>query len=204
MTNAVTAPPINSDGELRQEWTGRIPGNHGIWVGITCEFVEFLVLFTVYFVARAHFPELFHQGARQLSVAAGTAITLLMVTSSYCIACSVARMRAGRRQESIYWLIGGLLIALGYPVVKYFEIQWNLAHGINGSAGIFFTVYYYLTFTHLVHGSWGILGMLWVLGRHLVGGYTTEQHGGLEALASYWHATDIIWLIIFPLFYVLA
>jgi heme/copper-type cytochrome/quinol oxidase subunit 3 len=56
------------------------------------------------------------------------------------------------------------------------EINWNLAHGINGESGIFFTVYYYLTFNHLVHATWGILGILWVLARHLVGGYTAEDH----------------------------
>ena len=102
------------------------------------------------------------------------------------------------------WLLAGLLVALGYPVAKYLEITANLAHGINGSSGIFFTVYYYLTFNHLVHATWGILGILWVLARLLFHGYTVEDHSGLEALASYWHATDIIWLIIFPLFYVLA
>jgi cytochrome c oxidase subunit 3 len=182
----------------------RIPGNKGIWVGITCEFVEFLVLFIVYFVARAHFPEAFEQGAERLSRLAGTIITLLMISSSFCIACSVTTMRRGERRQSLYWLIGGLLLALGYPLAKYLEISWNLAHGINGESGIFFTVYYYLTFNHLVHATWGILGILWVLARHLAGGYSAEDHAGLEALASYWHATDIIWLVIFPFFYVLA
>ncbi len=186
------------------ESTGRVPGNKGIWVGITCEFVEFLVLFGVYFVARAHFPESFEHGAERLSQFSGTVITLLMVTSSYFIACSVASMRAGQQRRSLNWLLAGLVVALGYPVAKYFEIQWNLAHGINGESGIFFTVYYYLTFNHLVHATWGILGILWVLARHVVGGYTPDDYAGLEALASYWHATDIIWLIIFPLFYVLA
>ena len=182
----------------------RIPGNKGIWVGITCEFIEFAVLFIVYFVARAHFPDAFQQGADRLSRVSGTIITLLMVTSSFFIACSVTTMRAGRRQASIYWLIAGLLVALGYPVAKYLEIQWNLAHGINGESGIFFTVYYYLTFNHLVHATWGILGILWVLARLLFRGYSSEDYAGLEALACYWHATDIIWLVIFPLFYVLA
>ncbi|MGB9194853.1 MAG: cytochrome c oxidase subunit 3, partial [Azonexus sp.] len=82
--------------------------------------------------------------------------------------------------------------------------RWNLAHDINGGSGIFFTVYYYLTFNHLVHAVWGILGIFWVLARLLFQGYSAEDYSGLEALASYWHATDIIWLIIFPLFYVLA
>lgn len=183
---------------------GRIPGNKGIWVGICCEFVEFLVLFAVYFVARAHFPDAFAAGAEKLSRLAGTSITLLMVSSSFLIACSVASMRAGKRRQSLWWLIAGLVVALGYPVAKFLEIRWNLANGIDGEAGIFFTVYYYLTFNHLVHAMWGILGMLWVLARHLAGAYDAGDHAGLEALASYWHATDIIWLIIFPFFYVLA
>ena len=51
---------------------------------------------------------------------------------------------------------------------------------------------------------WGLLGMLWVLARHLGGAYTVDDYSGLEALASYWHATDIIWLVIYPFFYVLA
>ena len=182
----------------------RIPGNKGIWVGITCEFVEFLVLFAVYFIARAHFPEAFEQGGEKLSRLAGTAITLLMVTSSFFIACSVATMRAGQRRASIAWLIAGLVIALGYPLAKFLEFQWNMANGITGESGIFFTVYYYLTLNHLVHATWGILGILWVLARHLAGGYTSDEYSGLEALASYWHATDIIWLILFSFFYVLV
>ncbi|WP_371324375.1 cytochrome c oxidase subunit 3 family protein [Dechloromonas sp. ZY10] len=182
----------------------RIPGNKGIWVGITCEFVEFLVLFVVYFISRAHFPEAFAQGGEQLSRLAGTTITLLMVSSSYCIACAVATLRAGRRRASLGWLGAGLLLALGYPLAKYFEFQWNLAHGITGDSGIFFTVYYYLTLNHLVHAVWGILGMLWVLARHLGGAYTVDDYSGLEALASYWHATDIIWLVLFSFFYVLV
>lgn len=199
-TFAIPAPMQTQDAH----GTGRIPGNHGIWAGITCEFVEFLVLFIVYFVARAHFPGDFEAGTERLSRTAGTVITLLMVTSSFFIACAVATIRAGQRRRSIYWLIAGLGVALGYPLAKYFEIRWNLAQGIDGASGIFFTVYYYLTLTHLVHAFWGILGMAWVLVRHLTGGYSSGDYGGLEALASYWHATDIIWLVIFPFFYVLA
>ncbi|HZX29896.1 MAG TPA: cytochrome c oxidase subunit 3 family protein [Rhodocyclaceae bacterium] len=182
----------------------RIPGNKGIWVGISCELVEFTVMFVIYFVARAHYPEAFHEGAARLSRLAGTGITLLMVTSSYFVARSVLAIRAGRRRASLLWLASGMAVALGYPVAKALEVGWNLAHGIDGSSGIFFTVYYYLTFNHLVHASWGILGMGWVLARSLAGAYTAEDHAGLEALASYWHATDIIWLVLFPLFYVLA
>ena len=184
--------------------SGRIPGNKGIWVGITCEFVEFALMFVVYFVARYNYPEACRSGPEQILTAGGAINTVLMVTSSLFIACAVASMKQGNPQRSRRWLIAAIVTALGYPVVKLLEIDWNLAHGIDGRAGIFYTVYYYLTFNHMVHACWGILGMGWVLARMSMNAYTPEQHDGLEAMASYWHATDIIWLAIFPLFYVLA
>ena len=203
MTEAIQ-PAIDQGGAGGGRAAGRIPGNKGIWVGITAELVEFSLMFLVYFIARAHHPDAFHEGATRLSRGGGTGVTLLMVTSSYFVARSVASMRNGQREHSRRWLVAGLLVALGYPVAKTFEILWNLDNGIDGSAGIFVGAYYYLTLNHLVHASWGILGMLWVLGRHLANAYSAEDHVGLEALASYWHATDIIWLSIFSLFYVLA
>lgn len=182
----------------------RIPGNRGIWVGISCVFVEFAVLFTVYFVARAHFPEAFREGASLLSAWAGLLITFFMVSASFCLAAAVATIRNGRARESRRWLSAAVLIALGYPFTKYLEIRWNLAHGIDAQAGVFVGAYYYLTLNHLVHASWGILGMFWVVVRHFGGAYSADDYDGLEALASYWHATDIIWLVIFPFFYILA
>lgn len=179
------------------------PGNKGIWAGITCEFVEFTVMFAIYFIARAHFPDAFQQGAERLSRVAGTVITLIMVTSSFLVAASVNALRNQRRSQAVLALSTALVVALGYPVAKALEFSWNLAHGIDGGAGIFFTVYYYLTFNHLVHASWGILGMIWVLIRLAKGAYSAEEHAGLEALGSYWHATDLVWLVIFPLFYVI-
>lgn len=183
---------------------GRIPGNNGIWVGIGCVFVEFALLFTVYFIARAHFPEEFRNGAALLSRWAGLLITLFMVSSSFCLAAAVATVRSGCLIQSRRWLVLALLLAFGYPITKYLEITWNLANGIDAQAGVFVGAYYYLTLNHLVHASWGILGMLWVVFRHLGGAYSADDYSGLEALASYWHATDIVWLVIFPFFYVLA
>lgn len=182
----------------------RFPGNKGIWVGITAEFVEFALMFIVYFIARYYNPEAFRQGPELIWTTAGAINTVIMVTSSFLIARSVCAMRADNKRAAMRWLLAAMIIALGYPVVKLLEVDWNLARGIDGSAGIFYTVYYYLTFNHMVHACWGILGMGWVLARMMANAYSAEQHDGLEALACYWHATDIIWLAIFPLFYVLA
>lgn len=182
---------------------GGIPGNKAIWVGIFAELTEFALMFLVYFVASAHYPEAFRAGAEKLSTLAGTVITLTMITSSYFVARAVWAVRSGNRSRALKWLTGALATGCGYPVVKFFELRWNLSQGLDGGGDPFQLAYYYLTLNHLVHVSWGLLGMAWVIVRVRMGGYTARAHDGLVAFASYWHATDLIWLMIFPLFYVL-
>lgn len=182
---------------------GRIPGSKAMWVGIFCEVTEFALMFAVYFVARAHHPEIFRKGPEQLSLLAGTGYTLMLLTSGWCVARALHSMRASRQRACLLWLAGAFVFGLGYPVIKLFEVRWNLAHGLNGDAGVFIVTYYYLSFNHLIHVFWGLLGMIWVMLRTGTGSYSAEEHSGLESFAVYWHTTDIIWLMIFPLFYVL-
>ena len=181
----------------------RIPGNAGIWVGILCVLVEFLMLFTVYFVAKAHNPEAFNNGPDKLLTIAGTTITLLLLTSGYCMVKAVESIRHDDHKLALRWIIGAIVLGCGYPIIKWFEISWNVANGINGEAGVFYTVYYYLTLNHLVHVSWGLLGLLWVSIRTGLGFYNSDNYRGLEAAALFWHTTDVIWLVIFPFFYIL-
>jgi cytochrome c oxidase subunit III len=182
---------------------GRIPGNTGIWVGIFCVLVEFLFLFGVYLAAKAHHPEAFLTGPDKLVTIAGTAITLLLLTSGYCMVKAINAIKNDQRKASVRWIILAILLGLGYPIVKYFEINWNIEHGVDAEAGIFYTVYYYLTLTHLVHVFWGLLGLICVATCTNMGLYSSKNYSGIEAAAVYWHTTDIIWLVIFPFFYIL-
>lgn len=192
-TTSVLQPPTE----------GAIPGNKGIWAGILSEMTEFALLFGVYFIARAHFPQEFSDGPLKLSLFAGTFNTVLMISGSYFVANAVLAIRQNRQQASVRWLFLVLIAACGYLITKAFEFRWNVSHGITGDTGIFFAVYYYLTFTHIVHVVWGIIGLLWVIVRTRSGDYSPQSHEGMEAFASYWHATDLVWLVIFPLLYLL-
>ena len=91
---------------------------------------------------------------------------------------------------------------LGCPLTKWLEFPLD-GPQLDGDA-IFFTVYYYLTINHLVR----LLGSA----RYRLGGgpppvrrLTADdyQRTGAPGLL-YWHATDIIWLTLFPFFYVTA
>ena len=198
--DALAPPPAMASPESRD--TG-IPGNKAIWVGIFAEMTEFALMFFVYFIARAHHPEAFHQGPAKLWTLAGIVNTLVMLTSSFMVASALHAIRSDRRRAALTWLVLALVPALGYPIMKVLEFRWNLARGLDGGGDVFQLAYYYLTFNHLVHVSWGLLGMAWILARLATGAYSASNHKGMVAFASYWHATDLIWLMIFPLFYVL-
>jgi len=182
---------------------GHIPGNRGMWAGILCEMTEFAVLFTVYFVARLFFAEEFRTGPDQLNLLAGTLNTIWMITGSYFVANAVLAIRKNNTSLSLRYLYLVFLCAAAYMVTKYLEYKWNVAHGVSVQNGAFFTVYYYLTLTHILHVFWGMLGLAWIIFRTHGGAYSASYHEGMESFASYWHATDLVWLIIFPLLYLL-
>ena len=202
MNTPITKSCIAQSGSA-VESADRVPGNSGIWVGIFCVLVEFLLLFIVYFVARVHHPEAFQTGPDKLVTLAGVVITLLLLTSGYCMVKALESIRKDAPTTAFRWVVLAFILGCGYPLVKYFEISWNIAHGVDTRAGIFYTVYYYLTLNHLVHVFWGLLGLGWVAVRTQRGIYTSRDYSGLEAAAVYWHTTDIIWLAIFPFFYIL-
>jgi len=182
---------------------GRMPGNMGIWVGIFCIWVEFTLLFTVYFVSKAHNQEAFLTGPDRLLTLAGVSITLILLTSGYCMVKAIEAIRRDQHKIALRWIIATIVLGLGYPAIKYFEIRWNISNGVVGETGIFYTVYYYLTLNHLVHVCWALLGLLFVAVRTGTGAYSSNNYAGLEAAALFWHTTDVIWLALFPLFYVL-
>ncbi|QFY91132.1 cytochrome c oxidase subunit 3 family protein [Magnetovirga frankeli] len=180
-----------------------VPGNTGIWVGIFCVLVEYLLLLAVYFIAKAHNPEAFELGPDKLADSAGLAITLLLLSSGYAMLKAVQAIRRDAVRAALRWVVTAFVLGLGYPLIKLIEFRWNLAQGVNVEGGVFYTVYYYLTLNHLVHVFWGLLGLIWVALRLLGGAYSAADHRGLEAAALYWHTTDLIWLALFSLFYVL-
>lgn len=197
----VTAEGVTVDADTYDQ--NRVPGNSGMWVGIFCVLLEFFVLFIIYFFTRIHNPEAFLTGPDKLVTLAGTSITLLLLTSGYCMVKAVAAIRSDRRKASTLWIIMAIILGFGYPLVKYFEISWYIDHGINGETGAFYAAYYYLTLNHLVHVTWGLLGLFYVALITGIGGYSSKSYSGLEAAALYWHTTDIIWLVLFTFFYIL-
>lgn len=185
------------------EKAGRIPGNIPIWVGILSELTEFAIFFVAYFIAKFHYPEVFAEGPQSLHTSLGVINTIVLLTSSYFMAKAMSFIRLDNVQKCERYLWLALSCGCIYLIIKTGEFYWNNIQGFSTSTNEFFTVYYYMTFNHFLHVGWASCAILFVIFRLRSGAYSAKENSGLEALAVYWHMIDLMWILIFPLLYVL-
>ncbi len=179
------------------------PGDLAIWIFILAELLAFAVLFVLYGVARARHVELFNEMQLTLDRNAGALNTVLLITGSWCVARAVVAIKGDARVASARWLAAGILAGLGFLVVKLFEYDAKFAAGINLDTNLFYMFYLSLTFFHFMHVILGLLILVFVWHKTRLGGYSAADCHGMESGASYWHMVDLVWIVLFPLVYVL-
>lgn len=182
---------------------GRIPGNIPIWVGILSELTEFGIFFAAYFIAKFNYPEAFSSGPNSLSTLAGVTNTIVLLSSSFFMAKAIASIRQDNQKKCEQYLWLAFICGCLYMAIKTGEFYWNHQQGFNTRTSEFFTIYYYMTFNHFLHVGWASCAVLWMTFRVRKGAFSAKKHSGLEALAIYWHMIDLMWILIFPLLYVL-
>lgn len=179
------------------------PGDLAIWVFILAELLAFGVLFAAYAITRLNNLELFNEMQLTLDRDAGALNTLLLITGSWFVARAVAALKADRRRASADFLLAGISSGFAFLIVKYFEYSAKFAAGVGLDTNTFYMFYLSLTMFHALHVVLGmvILGFVWNKARQ--GGYSARDHHGIETGASYWHMVDLVWIILFPLVYVM-
>ncbi len=186
----------------QREKTG-LPGDLAIWVFIWSELLVFAIFFAAYAVVRAKNIEMFNALQPTLDRNAGALNTVFLLTASWCVARGVAAIKIDRSDLAARLLGWGILAGSGFVVVKIFEYSAKFSAGIDLTTNTFYFFYLSLTFFHFMHVILGmvILGAVWLKTRR--GGYSAADHHGMETGASYWHMVDLVWLILFPLVYVM-
>ena len=181
----------------------RLPGDLAIWFFILAELLAFAVFFSAYSFARASHVEEFNLYQQTLDRNLGALNTLLLITGSWFV---VRAVQAAHRDDIkavppnilLGWLCGG-----GFLVVKVIEYAAKFGAGISMSTNTFYMFYISLTFFHFMHVILGmvILTVLWFQARN--GAYGGHNAHGLESGAAYWHMVDLLWIVLFPLVYVM-
>jgi nitric oxide reductase NorE protein len=128
---------------------------------------------------------------------------VLLITASWSVARAVAAIQADRPRASANFLLGSILFGGGFLVFKMVEYQAKFALGINLTTNTFYMFYLSLTFFHFMHVILGMVILVAVWNKTRQGSYSSRDHHGMETGASYWHMVDLVWIVLFPLVYVM-
>lgn len=179
------------------------PGDPGVWVFITADIFFFGFLFNIFIWERLRNVALFEQSRKLLDPNIGLANTLFLLTSSWFVVGAVHAARQGRRDALLRFLALAIVAGSGFAISKISEYAHKAAAGVSMLTNDFFMYYFILTGLHFFHFMIGmiVLGVLWSRARRgpLDGRYVVW----IESGASYWHMVDLLWLLIFPLMYLL-
>lgn len=172
-----------------------LPGNPIMWVLIISEVLVFGAFFVAFGIARVLDVETFRAGQAMLDVRMGGLNTLVLVTSGWLAAKAVQRQSAGAGLAARSYLAGAGALGLVFLLIKGLEYAAKAAQGIDIETNTFFTLFYLMTGFHAMHVIMGVI-VLAIVGWK-------NSFDNLETGAAFWHMVDLIWLILFPIVYLL-
>jgi nitric oxide reductase NorE protein len=180
-----------------------LPGDFAIWIFIFAELLVFGIFFLIYAVVRAQNVALFNQYQDTLNREIGAINTLLLITASYFVVKAVHAIREEDVTSCANWLYASLGAGTGFLILKSIEFYSKFSAGISMDTNTFYFFYISLTFFHYLHVILGMIILVAVLIKTKKGRYTRQEHTGVETGASYWHMVDLVWIILFPLVYII-
>lgn len=190
MSSVPDTVPRSSRGGLED-----LPGDLMMWLLIVSELLVFGAGLAAFLAVRMTDPQGFDQAQSLLHGTAAGVNTIILITSGLFAALAVRKTRQGNRVQTRLLLAGASLLGATFLVIKGYEYAGMITMGISTETHVFFTFYYLLTGFHAAHVLAGIV----VLG--LVGWKDSMRN--LEAGAAFWHMVDLVWVLLFPVIYLL-
>lgn len=173
-----------------------LPGELLIWVLIVSELLVFGAGLAAFLAVRITDPTGFAEAQDHLNRTGAALNTAVLITSGFLAARAVLLRRNGPRAAARWHLVGAMLLGLVFLCIKGLEYADKAAQGIGVETHPFFMFYYLLTGFHAAHVVAGIV----VLG--LVAIWDDVQT--IEAGTAFWHMVDLVWVLLFPVIYLLA
>lgn len=186
----------------------------GMWLFLFTELLLFGGLFILYSVYRFTYADEFHLAAKELNTVIGAFNTAILLTSSLTMVLAIIAIQRNQKSLSLVMQVITILLGLFFMVNKYFEWTAKFHHGIypgseellTKSSGeiLFYGLYYSMTGLHGIHVLVGmvLIGIMAVFTKKDL--ISKNNFVRLENIGLYWHLVDIIWIFLFPLFYLIT
>jgi nitric oxide reductase NorE protein len=184
----------------------RLPGEPGIWVFAILDMLIFAEMFGIYGWYRADHYEAFQAAQGHVIPPFGLAYTVILLSSSWFVVMAVSAARKGQLALAGKLVQVGLALGASFAVIKLIEYALKVASGITPVTNDFFMFFFVMTFVHLLHASAG-LGVLVYMRRRIRAlpidseNLHSKDMRVIEVCAIYWHMVDLLWIVLFALFY---
>lgn len=199
--SAATAAIDRETRAARATRPAHVPGEPSMWFFVIGDLFIFAVYFVVYVVYRQQHHELFLSSQQHLNQGIGAINTVVLLTSSLFVALGTQTARLGKARDAISLFAIALAIGAIFPILKMVEWLPELGARLTPGHNLFFMFYYVMAGLHLCHVLLGLVIMCFVI-RDLQVSKSPNMRF-VETGATYWHMVDLLWLVLFALFYLM-
>jgi cytochrome c oxidase subunit 3 len=199
----------------------------GMWLFLATEVLLFGGLFVGFGMMQARFPEQFKEAHEHLQRPLGALNTVVLLFSSWSMVMGVLAARTNQRKKLVIFMIITIVCACIFLGVKYFEYSHKFEEGLlpghfythhgdkiplvrdaNGNTpngyATFFSFYFMMTGLHGIHILVGIGLLAWIAIRGNRGEFNSSYYTPVDLVGLYWHLVDLIWIYLFPLYYLIS
>lgn len=178
----------------------RVPAEPGLWILIFGDMIVFALFFGTFGYYRLQEPTVFHAAQPLLNQSLGLLNTLLLLTSSWAVVMAVHAARLAKPLRATRFALAGILLGFGFVAVKALEYSEKFVACLYPTTNTFLMLYFAFTGIHLIHVLIG-LGALFFLKSRV--SRPLGDNGGaiIEGCAIFWHMVDMLWVVLFAIFY---
>ena len=186
----------------------------GMWLFLGTELLFFGALFAAYTVYRFSYPRAFAAGSHELMIWAGAANTAILLLSSFAVAMAVHAAQTESRKLLTFLLLVGAALGGAFLVLHGCEYYRDyVEHHVPGKSfrflgpapdnkvQLFFLIYFLMTGLHGIHVFVGVALLTFMAVQAWRGKFSKTYCTPVEVSGLYWHFVDLIWVFLFPLFY---
>ncbi len=194
---------VQPESEGSKGSASKLPGDLAMWFFILAELTVFAIFFFGYCWMYYANTELYIAGQATLHPVAGLINTLALITSSYLVAMAMIAAKQGSAKLCQRGLLAAILVSLIYLASKLWEYNILFGEGYSLSTNSFYMFYFFITGFHFMHVLLGMVILAIMTLSLRESDYVTNNLSSLESGACYWHMVDLVWIILFPLMYVI-
>jgi heme/copper-type cytochrome/quinol oxidase subunit 3 len=181
--------------------TGIPHGKLGMWVFLSSEVMLFGAFISAFIVLRMGSPDFGVPDPAIMGRPLATLNTFLLISSSVSMVLALAAVQRDEIKKFLNYMRLTIGLGLGFLCIKMFEYHHKISEGLTISSGLFGSFYYTMTGLHGLHVIGGLVFNAYILRRGVQGVYSGRNHARVEYAGLYWHFVDLVWVVIFPLFY---